>query len=300
MLSRLLSPAAMALLIGSFVPGTAAAQNLEAGKSPSQIFAGACAACHKSPRGLVRTVPPSSLPTFLRQHYTTGSDMASLLSSYLVSNGGTDTRYKQSDVPKAEVTPGAPEERQGRRPRREQEAKPEAGQQAAPGEEPKPRSRRGRRPAQAEEAKPAEAAPAASAEAPEEQAPKGRKLGRKGAKGHTEPAASAKPAETKSDETTAAKPAPAAETAKPAAEPAKDAGVPLRADPVPAVTPAPSRAGPPAETKPTEAKSTETKPSESKPEPNASEAAKSSGGSSAAPASAPDDTTPSPPVPISK
>ena len=57
MLSRLLSPAAMVLLIGSFVPGTAAAQNLEAGKSPSQIFAGTCAVCHKSPRGLVRTVP---------------------------------------------------------------------------------------------------------------------------------------------------------------------------------------------------------------------------------------------------
>ncbi|WP_204325431.1 hypothetical protein, partial [Stenotrophomonas maltophilia] len=63
-----------------------AVENLEAGKSPAQIFAGTCNACHKSPRGLLRSVPASSLPSFLRQHYTTSSDMASVLSSYLVSN----------------------------------------------------------------------------------------------------------------------------------------------------------------------------------------------------------------------
>src|SRR5206468_4592772 len=34
-----------------------------------------------------------SLPGFLRQHYTTSSDMASLLSAFLISNGATDTRY---------------------------------------------------------------------------------------------------------------------------------------------------------------------------------------------------------------
>src|SRR6476469_8887529 len=93
MLSRALSLAAVTLLIGCFAPGAAEAQNLEAGKSPSQIFAGTCNACHKSPRGLLKTVAPGALPAFLRQHYTTSSDMAGLLSAFLVCNGATDTRY---------------------------------------------------------------------------------------------------------------------------------------------------------------------------------------------------------------
>ena len=94
MLSRALSLATVTLLIGCFAaaPAWAQATNLEAGKSPSQIFAGTCTACHKSPRGLLKTVPPGSLQSFLRQHYTTSPEMASLLSAFLISNGATDTR----------------------------------------------------------------------------------------------------------------------------------------------------------------------------------------------------------------
>ena len=93
MLSRALSLATVMLLIGCFAAIPVQAQNLEAGKSPSQIFAGTCTACHKSPRGLLRTVPAGSLPGFLRQHYTTSGDMASLLSAFLVSNGAADSRH---------------------------------------------------------------------------------------------------------------------------------------------------------------------------------------------------------------
>src|SRR3954447_8472681 len=95
MVSRALSLAAVTLLVGGLRPEPALsqAQNLEAGKSPSQIFAGTCTACHKGPRGLLKTVPAGSLPGFLRQHYTTSSDMASLLAAFLISNGATDTRY---------------------------------------------------------------------------------------------------------------------------------------------------------------------------------------------------------------
>src|SRR3954451_5225473 len=107
MLSRALSSATVTLLIGCFAVIPVQAQNLEAGKSPSQIFAGTCNACHKSPRGLLKTVPASSLSGFLRQHYTTSSDMASVLSSFLVSNGATDTRYqaKQAKDGKPEARP---------------------------------------------------------------------------------------------------------------------------------------------------------------------------------------------------
>jgi hypothetical protein len=102
MLSRTLSLATVTLLIAGFpaVPALAQNQNLEAGKSPSQIFAGTCTACHKGPRGLLRTVSPSSLQGFLRQHYTTSPDMASLLAGFLVSNGAADTR-RASDQPKS-------------------------------------------------------------------------------------------------------------------------------------------------------------------------------------------------------
>src|ERR1700754_2075438 len=93
MLSRALSSAAVMLLIGGCAAVPVRAQNLEAGKSPSQIFSGTCTACHKGARGLLRTVAPGSLPGFLRQHYTTSSEMASVLSAYLVSNGAADTRY---------------------------------------------------------------------------------------------------------------------------------------------------------------------------------------------------------------
>ena len=86
MLSRALSLATVMLLI-SFAAVPVQAQNLEAGKTPSQIFSGTCTACHKSARGLLKTVAPGSLPSFLRQHYTTSSDMAGMLSAYLISNG---------------------------------------------------------------------------------------------------------------------------------------------------------------------------------------------------------------------
>src|SRR5438105_15859395 len=111
MLSRALTLATVMLLIGCLAANKAQAQatNLEAGKTPSQIFAGTCNACHKSPRGLLKTVPASSLPGYLRQHYTTSSDMASVLASFLVSNGATDTRYQGKDQPKTDLAKGAKE-----------------------------------------------------------------------------------------------------------------------------------------------------------------------------------------------
>jgi hypothetical protein len=101
MLSRALITATVTLLIGCITAvGVRAQENLDRGKSPSQIFSGTCSACHKSPRGLLKNVSASSLPGFLRQHYTTGSEMASLLASFLISNGAADPRYQAKDQPK--------------------------------------------------------------------------------------------------------------------------------------------------------------------------------------------------------
>lgn len=105
MLSRTRIFAAVTLLIGCFT-GPAAwaqAQNLEEGKSSSQLFASTCNACHKSPRGLLKSVAPGSLAGFLREHYTTGSEMASQLASFLISNGAGDARQaKQGGTDQAD------------------------------------------------------------------------------------------------------------------------------------------------------------------------------------------------------
>ena len=89
---RALMLAAVMFLIGGFGAFRAEAENLDAGKSPSQLFAGTCSECHKSSRGLLKRVPAASLAGFLRQHYTTGGEMASVLSAYLISNGAADRR----------------------------------------------------------------------------------------------------------------------------------------------------------------------------------------------------------------
>jgi hypothetical protein len=151
MLSRALSLATVTLLIGCLTAGVArAVENLDAGKSPSQIFSNTCSACHKSPRGLLKSVSTSSLPGFLRQHYTTGTDMASVLSSYLISNGAADPRYQGKDQPKKDAKQdGKPDQpdRLGRRqppvaPAREvsrpdAEGAPPQGEGARPGRDAK-------------------------------------------------------------------------------------------------------------------------------------------------------------------
>ncbi len=144
MLSRALSIATVTLLIGCFAVIPVQAQNLEAGKSPAQIFAGTCNACHKSPRGLLRTVPAGSLPGFLRQHYTTSGDMASLLSAFLVSNGAADTRHAGTQTKQAkdsEAKPATLPDQLDRFGRRLRPPAPLTQQAAKPDAEPRPAAR---------------------------------------------------------------------------------------------------------------------------------------------------------------
>jgi hypothetical protein len=286
MLSRALSLATVMLLIGGFAAAPARAQNLEAGKSPSQIFAGTCTACHKGARGLLKTVAPGSLPGFLRQHYTTSSEMASVLSAYLVSNGAADTRYignqpKQQAKDAKQEPSGQPTQldRFGRPIRRaptQEASRPDADGRAPQAE---PEGRQGRnRLANPDAAKPAGEgqAPAAAAE---ERGPDGRRLSAKqrlskrGKPGEELPKTdTAKPEApmgeaAKGDASKDEKPSTAKdEASKPEAKPDEGksesakldspkgegakSDVPLRADPVPSVTPAPK--SPDGEAKPAE------------------------------------------------
>jgi hypothetical protein len=136
--SRTLWMAALLFAMSSALAERAKAQeNLDAGKSPSQIFGGTCTACHKSPRGLMKTVSPGSLPGFLRQHYTTSSNMAGVLASYLISNGATDTRYAvgQPNPQQKGAKEGAKDATR--------EARTDA-RSATPSDQPEPRPRRPR------------------------------------------------------------------------------------------------------------------------------------------------------------
>ena len=84
----------------------ACAQNLDAGKSASQIFSEACSGCHRSPRDL-KSNPGAS---FLREHYTTGSEMASTMAAYLAGGaGGGEQRAPGAAQPKRPPNPtGSP------------------------------------------------------------------------------------------------------------------------------------------------------------------------------------------------
>jgi hypothetical protein len=295
MSSRALSLATVVLLIGFGATDAVRAQatNLEAGKAPSQLFAQTCNACHKSPRGLLKTVAPGSLPGFLRQHYTTSSDMAGVLSAYLVSNGATDTRYQAKDgkdkkdgarEKEANTTPAQPPEHQGRRSRSQDAAKPEG--EAAEGA----RQKRAARPTE-------------EGGKPEGQvAPEGRK-GKRRAKPGTEeapkvdaaaPASEDKKTEPKSEfKPDSAKVEPSRDAAKPESakvEPRGSDAPALRPDPVPQVTPAAK----PAESKPTESKPAE----EASPKPAAS--ATSPEPAPPATAAAPSDSSGPPTPPISR
>lgn len=272
MSSRALSLATVLLLMGFGATDTVLAQatNLEAGKAPSQLFAQTCNACHKSPRGLLKTVAPGSLPGFLRQHYTTSSDMASVLASYLVSNGATDTRYQakdgkdKKDGAKEKEANTAPEH-QGRRQRSQDSAKSE-GEAAAPVAE-------GAR--QKRAARPAEEGAKEGVKPEGQTAPEGRK-GKRRSRPGTEEAPKVDAAAPVKDDKSEPKPEPKPEPNAAKVEPGRDEAKPeskpaekpeakpdsarveprgsdtpaLRPDPVPQVTPAAPAAGKPADAKP--------------------------------------------------
>jgi hypothetical protein len=244
MLGRALSLATVMLLIGCLAAGrTLAQENLDAGKTPSQIFAGTCNACHKSPRGLLKTVPPGSLPSFLRQHYTTSPNMAGVLSSYLISNGAADTRLPKEGG---------------------KDAKQEAKQDAKGPSDQAERTGRKQRPVTAsQEPKPEPSARPDESEVPAQAAvdrgPDGRKssgkqkFSKRGRPGAEEPPkADASPsgevpkeAAKEEDKPEAAKPSGEAPSQSATAEPTgSEAPSTTRPDPVPPVTPAPATGAP--------------------------------------------------------
>ena len=68
--------------------------NLDAGKSAQQIFAATCSNCHRSAREIKRTTT-----SFLREHYTTGSQEAATMAAYLAGIGSDPKAIEQRRRP---------------------------------------------------------------------------------------------------------------------------------------------------------------------------------------------------------
>jgi outer membrane biosynthesis protein TonB len=107
-----------------------AQENLDAGKTPAQLFASDCSVCHKSPRGLAKAANSLSLSSFLRQHYTSSQQNASAIASYLHSGAGA------GEPPKPVTASRSPPP--SREPANKRQAKPKNGEASKPAADAKP------------------------------------------------------------------------------------------------------------------------------------------------------------------
>jgi hypothetical protein len=64
---------------------TRAQENLDRNQSGPKLFAASCVQCHKSARGLAKGRVSFMLSYYLRSHYTSGAETASILTAYLQS-----------------------------------------------------------------------------------------------------------------------------------------------------------------------------------------------------------------------
>jgi hypothetical protein len=161
-------------------PAMAHAQtNIDQGKSASQLFANACAECHKAPHALAKGKSAATVAEFLREHYTTGRDQAAALAVYVVSGRDTVASPAPGRRPTAATSaqkPPKPEESAtaNAKPRRPGEEPSSGGSMMNPIVRPEPVLRdnksattRNRRPATPEVQEPAAVAHAPSETAPE-------------------------------------------------------------------------------------------------------------------------------------
>jgi hypothetical protein len=77
--------AVLGMAIFGLAATTRAQENLDRNKTGPKLFAASCVQCHKSARGLAKGRISFMLSYFLRSHYTSSSDTASILTAYLQS-----------------------------------------------------------------------------------------------------------------------------------------------------------------------------------------------------------------------
>jgi mono/diheme cytochrome c family protein len=117
----------LAIVLSTTIASPSLAQtNIDQGKTPAELFANDCAACHKTARGLANGQSSLSLSVFLREHYTASRDQAAALAAYVLANGGN------APAPKPTV-----EHARGEEPKNQEHKGQEAKGQEAKGQEAK-------------------------------------------------------------------------------------------------------------------------------------------------------------------
>jgi hypothetical protein len=170
----------LSIMVPATLPSPSRAQtNIDQGKTAAELFAGDCAACHKTTRGLANGRNSLTLSIFLREHYTASSGQAAALAAYVLSSGGN------SPAPKPTVEHARTEEPKTQEPKTQepktQESKTQESKTQQPGnqehrnQEPKGQEARTAPPAGPhqrghEETPPAEQAPAPVVATPSEPA----------------------------------------------------------------------------------------------------------------------------------
>jgi hypothetical protein len=74
---------ALGFLAPALASSAGAQGNLDEGKTAAQLYASACATCHKSPQSIPKTKWFFGLESFLREHYTSSRESAAILAAYL-------------------------------------------------------------------------------------------------------------------------------------------------------------------------------------------------------------------------
>ena len=89
-------PLAIGFLALCIASSAEAQGNLDQGKTAAQLYASACAGCHKLPQSVSNTKWRFALESFLREHYTSSRESAAILAAYL----------KEHEKRSAETQPG--------------------------------------------------------------------------------------------------------------------------------------------------------------------------------------------------
>ena len=138
----------LAIMLSAMIASPAIAQtNIDQGKSPAELFANDCAACHKTTRGLANGENSLSLSVFLREHYTASRDQAAALAAYVLANGGnapapkSTVEHARGEEPKNQEHKG--QEAKGQEPKGQESKSQEPKGQEARGQEPKSQESKG-------------------------------------------------------------------------------------------------------------------------------------------------------------
>jgi mono/diheme cytochrome c family protein len=96
---------ALALCVAS---SAGAQENLDKGKTGAQIYASNCAACHKSPQSVIKTIAVSGLENFLSVHYAANPESAAKIAAYLKGLEKRKARSARQTAHTSQANPSQP------------------------------------------------------------------------------------------------------------------------------------------------------------------------------------------------